>query len=108
MNVKEPFRESSRPEAVWRREGLPDAGRLARLGIHTRESLDWLAARDPQPPVQAMHIDDPALRDAAHDDAVREHRARINELREGFKSGAFKIREAFATAERFRERERER
>jgi hypothetical protein len=108
MPIKDRFTASSDPGAVWKREGLPHPGRLARLGIRTKESLDWQAALHPQPPAPELHFDDADVEAEARENARREHRERINRLRAEFRDGAFKARQDFGTAREFRGQERER
>lgn len=108
MPVRDRFGGAADRRATWRREGLPDPAEVIERGIKTRESLDWLAARDPKTPAPELHIDDPALRQAADEAERQEHRARVNRLREGFLDRAEKAQRDFSTARDWRELEQER
>ncbi|ARE41697.1 hypothetical protein RGUI_3556 [Rhodovulum sp. P5] len=106
--MKKAFDQAADPKSTWRREGLPDPAKLAGHGIRTRESLDWLSAREPSDPAPELHIDDPAIDGAARAAAQDEHRARINRMRAEFRSGAVKTQRDFGTARDYRGSEHER
>lgn len=108
MTIKAPFEASTDADAAWRREGLPNPGKLAHLGIRTKESLDWMAARQPQAPAPEPSMPDPGIESQARDEERRSHRERINRLRSDFKNGSIKTRRDFGTAHDYRGREKER
>lgn len=108
MSVRDRFTGAADRTSTWRREGLPDPAKLVERGILTRESLDWLAAREPKPPAPELHIDDPALRQEAREEAEKEYRATVNRLRRAFLARSAKGRLDFDTAREYRDRDRER
>ena len=106
--AKEQFDRSASARTTWRQEALPDPAKVAERGIHTKESLDWLAAREPKLPALERHIDNAALRLEATQEAQAKHRAVINALREEFRQCPQKARKDFTVARDYRAPERER
>lgn len=100
--IRQRFGAAAHPSATVSREGLPRPDKLAERGITTKESLDWLATRDPKPPAPEYHIDNPDLRHAATASARLDHRALIEKLRADFRNQSAKGRQDFRTAQRYR------
>ncbi len=106
--IKLRFREAGDPGARIIREGLPNSGKLASLGITTRETLDRLAARKPKEPASEHHIDNADLRAEATENAREGHRALIEKLRTEFRERSAKGRKDFGMAHDHQRPERER
>lgn len=102
------FNAAANEQAAWRREARPPAAELAKKGIKTRESLDWLAAQHPMPPHLTHEIDQADVRADAIEAARAERRDAVNALRREFRARPEKARRDFGTARDYRGQDRDR
>ncbi|WP_170401526.1 hypothetical protein [Ruegeria arenilitoris] len=106
--TKKSFERAAHPSSNWQKEGKPDPEKVAERGIKTRESLDWMAAQEPDKPEPAYKIDNADVREASDAGARAKNRQRVTWLRERFHQKSRKARADFATARDFRRDDRER
>ncbi len=105
---KKSFDRAAHPSSSWQREGKPDPAKVAERGIKTRESLDWMAAQEPEKPEPTYEIDNAEVREASDVGARATNRQRITRLRERFHQRSRKARSDFTTARDFGRDDRER